>query len=175
MIVSFCPDLQTAQRWDEEVGSPFVHLIDPSEKGQAGAAYQSWGFPKSFQGVWSPEALKFYCDERLHGRVLHPSQGQDVHQMGGDVMVNQQGIIVLRHYSKTSQDRPSIDDLLTRARELAKPCWLRRLWTLLLAPFKRSLVVLRDLRGLNAVEGPPKLPAAVPNAALPNAAPACKI
>mmetsp|Transcript_18955 Transcript_18955/g.41715 ORF Transcript_18955/g.41715 Transcript_18955/m.41715 type:complete len:162 (-) Transcript_18955:43-528(-) len=161
MIVSFCPDLQTAQRWDEEVGSPFVHLIDPSEKGQAGAAYQSWGFPKSFQGVWSPEALKFYCDER--------------HQMGGDVMVNHQGIIVLRHYSKTSQDRPSIDHLLTRARELAKPCCLRRLWTLLLAAFKRSLAVLRDLRGLNAVEGPPKLPAAVPNAALPNAAPACKI
>mmetsp|Transcript_29055 Transcript_29055/g.47010 ORF Transcript_29055/g.47010 Transcript_29055/m.47010 type:complete len:169 (+) Transcript_29055:170-676(+) len=161
MIVSFCPDLQTAQRWDEEVGSPFVHLIDPKENGQAGAAYQSWGFPKSFQGVWSPEALKFYCDERLQGRVLHPSQGQDVHQMGGDVMVNHEGIIVLRHYSKTSQDRPSIDQLLTRARELAKPakpCWLRRLfWRLL----QRSLAVLRDLRGLpNTVEGPPKLPAA---------------
>jgi len=25
------------------VGSPFVHLIDPSEKGQAGAAYQPPG------------------------------------------------------------------------------------------------------------------------------------
>eukprot|EP00435_Cladocopium_sp_Y103_P052205 s373_g16.t1 len=173
MIVSFCPDLQTAQRWDEEVGSPFVHLIDPSEmQGQAGAAYQSWGFPKSFQGVWSPEALKFYCDERLHGRVLHPSQGQDVHQMGGDVMVNHQGIIVLRHYSKTSQDRPSIDLLLTRARELAQPSWLRRLWMLLLAPFKRSLAVLRGLQ--NALEGSPKLPAAGRTVPVPTAAP-CKI
>ena len=31
------------------------------------------------------EALKFYCDERLHGRVLHPSQGQDVRLGWGKV------------------------------------------------------------------------------------------
>ena len=35
---------------------------------------------------WPPgEALKFYCDERLHGRVLHPSQGQDVRLGWGKV------------------------------------------------------------------------------------------
>lgn len=128
VVVSFCPDLQTAQMWDEEVGSPFLHLIDPSETpGHAGHAYQSWGLPKSFQGVWAPEALKFYCDEKLQGHTLHNSNGQDVHQMGGDVMINHEGIIVLRHYSKTSQDRPSMEQILTRARELAPPCWLQRL------------------------------------------------
>lgn len=140
VVVSFCPDLQTAQMWDEEVGSPFLHLIDPSETpGQAGHAYQLWGFPKSFQGVWAPEALKFYCDEKLQGHALHSSNGQDLHQMGGDVMINHEGIIVLRHYSKTSQDRPSMEQILTRARELAPRCWLRSTFSRFWVPLQNFL------------------------------------
>lgn len=125
LVVSFCPDAQTAQRWDEEVGSPFLHLIDPSLEvpGHAGRAYQTWGFRKSFQGVWSPEALRFYSDETLKGHQLHPSHGQDVHQMGGDVLLDQQGVVVFRHYSQTSQDRPSVEQLLVEARSLVRPCW----------------------------------------------------
>eukprot|EP00913_Durusdinium_trenchii_P028168 g26411.t1 len=71
---------------------------------------RTWGFRKSFQGVWSPEALRFYSDETLKGHQLHPSHGQDVHQMGGDVLLDQQGVVVFRHYSQTSQDGTNADD-----------------------------------------------------------------
>lgn len=91
------------------MGSPFMHLIDPATPGvpgDAGSAYLSWGFRKSFMGVWAPESLRFYSDQKLGGRELHPAMGQDVHRMGGDIFLDGMGTVVLDHYSKTNQDRP---------------------------------------------------------------------
>ncbi|CAJ1405167.1 unnamed protein product [Effrenium voratum] len=51
-----------------KVGCDFLHLINPSTPGlagDAGSAYESWGFGKSALGVWAPEALRFYVDQRL--------------------------------------------------------------------------------------------------------------
>ncbi|CAE7949414.1 unnamed protein product, partial [Symbiodinium sp. KB8] len=132
--VSFCPDARTAQQWDEEppeekeVGSPFLHLWDPETPGvpgDAGESYlpgarkplyvrvkQSWGFRKSYAGVWSPESLQFYSDQKLQGRELHPSNGQDPHRMGGDILLDGRGQVVLAHYSKSTRDRPSVEETL---------------------------------------------------------------
>mmetsp|Transcript_22774 Transcript_22774/g.60143 ORF Transcript_22774/g.60143 Transcript_22774/m.60143 type:complete len:179 (+) Transcript_22774:233-769(+) len=120
--MSFCPDAETARRWNREVGSPFLHLIDPAAAGvpgDAGGAYLAWGFRKSFVGVWAPESLRFYSDQKLGGRELHPALGQDVHRMGGDLLLDGEGRVVLDHYSKTNQDRPLVrETLLPLARAL---------------------------------------------------------
>lgn len=115
VVVSFCPDARTAQQWDEEVGSPFLHLWDPETPGvpgDAGESYLSWGFRKSYAGVWSPESLQFYSDQKLQGRELHPSNGQDPHRMGGDILLDGRGQVVLAHYSKSTRDRPSVEETL---------------------------------------------------------------
>jgi hypothetical protein len=45
-------------------------------------------------------------------RELHPSLGQDVHRMGGDILLDSGGRIVLDHYSKTNTDRPDVEKTL---------------------------------------------------------------
>lgn len=112
VVMSFNPDVETARQWNTEVGSPFLQLMDPAtpgSPGDAGGAYLGWGLRKSFLGVWSPVSLNFYSDQKLGGRETHPSKGQDVHRMGGDVMLDSAGRIVLDHYSKTNADRPSVE------------------------------------------------------------------
>lgn len=122
LVLSFCPDLETAQRWDREVASPFLHLMDPATPGvpgDAGPTYLAWGLKKSYKGVWSPESLRFYSEQKLGGRELHPSLGQDVHRMGGDLVIDGEGTVVLDHYSKTNKDRPLVQEtLLPLARAL---------------------------------------------------------
>lgn len=122
VVVSFCPDIETAQRWDREVGSPFLHVIDPASPGvpgDGGNAYLSWGFRKSFVGVWGPESLSFYSDKKLSGAETHPALGQDVHRMGGDIFLDGTGAVVLDHYSKTNTDRPLVEQtVLPLARAL---------------------------------------------------------
>mmetsp|Transcript_24063 Transcript_24063/g.55579 ORF Transcript_24063/g.55579 Transcript_24063/m.55579 type:complete len:190 (-) Transcript_24063:93-662(-) len=86
-------------------------MIDPAvpgTPGDAGPGYSSYGFAKSFRGVWSPESLRFYSDQKLSGRELHPALGQDVHRMGGDLLLDASGHAVLCHYSKTNTDRPDV-------------------------------------------------------------------
>lgn len=112
VVISFNPDVETARKWNTEVGSPFLQLMDPAtpgSPGDAGGAYLGWGLRKSFLGVWSPASLNFYSDQKLGGRETHPSYGQDVHRMGGDVMLDSAGRIVLDHYSKTNADRPLVE------------------------------------------------------------------
>jgi len=112
VVMSFNPDAETARRWNREVGSPFTHLIDPEvpgTPGDAGAVYHGWGLRKSLKGVWSPESIRFYSDQRLGGAELHPPLGQDVHRMGGDIMLDGEGRLILDHYSKTNTDRPNVE------------------------------------------------------------------
>lgn len=91
----------------------------PGKPGDAGSTYRRLGLKKSFVGVWSPESLRFYSDQKLGGTELHPALGQDVHRMGGDLVLDGNGRIVLDYYSKTNQDRPSVDKtLLPLARAL---------------------------------------------------------
>jgi len=114
VVMSFAPDLATARRWDEEVGSPFLQVFDPAvpgTPGDAGSTYLSWGMRKSFLGVWSPVSLRFYSDQKMN-RELHPSLGQDVHRMGGDLLLDGHGRVVLDHYSKTNTDRPDVEKTL---------------------------------------------------------------
>mmetsp|Transcript_58756 Transcript_58756/g.108434 ORF Transcript_58756/g.108434 Transcript_58756/m.108434 type:complete len:187 (-) Transcript_58756:68-628(-) len=92
-----------------------MHVIDPAvpgSPGDAGAAYSAYGFRKSFRGVWSPESLRFYSDQKLSGRELHPALGQDVHRMGGDLLLDASGRAILCHYSKTNTDRPDVQATL---------------------------------------------------------------
>jgi len=120
--MSFNPDVEMARKWNAEVGSPFLQLLDPAtpgSPGDAGSTYLGWGLRKSFLGVWSPVSLNFYSDQKLGGRETHPSYGQDVHRMGGDIMLDSAGRIVLNHYSKTNADRPLVEaTILPLARAL---------------------------------------------------------
>ena len=48
----------------------------------------------------------------LSGRELHPSKGQDVNQMGGDILIDGDGTVTLPYYSKTNTDRPTLEAII---------------------------------------------------------------
>jgi len=119
VVLSFNPNAAVARRWDTEVGSPFVHVFSAGRKGEAGPLYHALGFRKSFAGVWGPASINFYADQKLQGRELHPSLGQDVHMLGGDLLLDPSGRCILPYYSKDNRDRPSLQ-LLLRAAEAVR-------------------------------------------------------
>ncbi len=100
------------QVWLEETGVPFPLLLDSERK-----VYRAYGLGRSVLQVWKPRVLVHYLRLVLAGRRLKPAQG-DIYQLGGDFIVDEQGTVRLIHPSKDPTDRPSVDSLLTAAREM---------------------------------------------------------
>jgi hypothetical protein len=119
VVMSFNPNAAVAQRWDAEVGSPFEHVFSAGMGiGEPGPLYRELGFRRSFTGVWGPKSLNFYAEQKLEGRELHPSLGQDVHMLGGDLLIDQTGRCALPYYSRDNRDRPSMELLLQALAQL---------------------------------------------------------
>lgn len=113
LIISFGAE-HWARAWLQETGSPFPLLLDPER-----ATYQAYGLGSSFIRVWSPKVMWHYLKLRLRGHKLLPVQG-DPHQLGGDVIVDAEGIVRLLHRSKDPVDRPPVEMLLAALHSLVK-------------------------------------------------------
>jgi hypothetical protein len=75
---------------------------------------------ESVWNVWGPASWWGYIRLLLRGRKLRlPTD--DVYQMGGDVLIDPEGIVRLHYVSRSPLDRPPIDALLAVARETAGP------------------------------------------------------
>ena len=104
-IISFgTPGL--AQKWVEETQSSFQFLIDREKK-----TYQAFGLESSLLRSWSPNTWFAYARLIAHGWKWRGIQG-DSGQLGGDFIVDQQGIIRLAYRSHDPTDRPTINDYL---------------------------------------------------------------
>lgn len=115
VVVGQNKDVSQAEEWNTsgDFYSDFIHICDSDKH-----FYKSFGFNRSLSGVWGPSSLDFYVAEQMSGRELHPSMGQDVNQMGGDILVDGFGKVTLPYYSKTNTDRPTLEQIL---RTLASP------------------------------------------------------
>ena len=133
LIVSFMKNLDEAENWLNEVEQEIntniryrtaIVVIDGEEQDMtttsntvttskitAGNIYSSYGFGRSITGVWNTQSLNYYSNAQAHGRILPSSKGQDVHQMAGDIIINQYGKIIYTYYSASNTDRPSVDAL----------------------------------------------------------------
>jgi len=103
-IISFgTPSL--AQMWIEETQSSFHFLIDRDKK-----AYQAYGLESSLIRSWRPKIWFAYTKLLAQGWKWRGIQG-DSAQLGGDFIVDQQGIIRMAYRSHDPSDRPKIDDI----------------------------------------------------------------
>ena len=105
VVISFGP-ARGAQAWLEETGAPFTLLLDPDR-----AAYRAYELEHSFVRSWGPRVWSRYAQLLLAGRAWRGIQG-DSGQLGGDVIVDTNGIIRFAHRSHDPADRPSIRQLL---------------------------------------------------------------
>ncbi len=112
LIISFGAEFW-ARAWQQDTGSPYPLLLD-SER----ATYQAYGLGTSFVRVWSPHVMWHYLKLVLRGQKLLPVQG-DPHQLGGDFIVDGDGVVRLAHASKDPVDRPPVEKLLAALRNLA--------------------------------------------------------
>lgn len=111
LVISFST-AALARGWLRETGAPFPLLLDPERR-----VYRVYGLESSVLRVWSPKVLWHYVRLMRAGRRLRPIQG-DPHQLGGDFIVDRDGIIRLAYRSDDPTDRPPVQMLLEVLREI---------------------------------------------------------
>ena len=105
LLISFGQEPQ-AKRWLEQTNAPFPLALDPDRR-----VYRAYGLERSVAKSWHPKMIAHYLGLLLKGRKLLPIQG-DPNQLGGDFIVDRQGIVRYAHPSDDPADRPSIQVLL---------------------------------------------------------------
>ncbi len=94
---------------------PFPLLSDP-ERG----AYKAYGLRKgSFWSIFGPATIWTYVKLISRGRLFRGIQA-DPFQLGGDFVIDGQGIARFAYRSEEPTDRPSADRLLRAVRDLER-------------------------------------------------------
>ena len=93
--------------WQEETQAPFPLLLD-----QERVAYQAYGLERSMWQAWGPRNIWYYVKAVLGGRKMISSHGDDTGQMGGDFIIDAEGVLRYAHPSHNPTDRPLVSELL---------------------------------------------------------------
>jgi len=99
--------------WLEEVCSALRLLIDRER-----TVYGTFGLERSLLRAWSLKTMWRYVQLRRAGYRRRGIQG-DSAQLGGDFIIDPEGIVRLAHRSRDPTDRPSVDRLLTVLRQIS--------------------------------------------------------
>ncbi len=78
------------------------------------AAYGEYGLTRGSRWqVWHPRVLWRYVRLLWGGsKLLIPAKGDDLNQLGGDFVVDADGVIIYAHRSVRPDDRPPADELV---------------------------------------------------------------
>ena len=109
VVVSFGKPEQ-ARAWLDQTNVPFILLLDPERK-----AYRAYGLEYSLLRSWRLNVWQRYAQLILSGRKWRGIQG-DSGQLGGDIIVDSTGRILLAFRSRDPTDRPDIQSLLAALR-----------------------------------------------------------
>jgi peroxiredoxin len=113
LIITF-GTLPAAQNWLKETCSSFRLVLDAQRE-----IYRAYDLKRSFLRSWGLKTLWRYVQLLSTGRKWRGIQG-DSAQLGGDFIVDSDGVIRLAYRSHDPIDRPSVDDLLNVIRQLDK-------------------------------------------------------
>lgn len=108
-VVTFEAD-HFARAYAEESGLDWPLLVDTDR-----SLYRAYGMEQGrWRDILGPAAWAAYFRLLARGAKLKRSQG-DVAQLGGDVLIDPDGIVRLHHVGEGPADRPSVDQLMTTA------------------------------------------------------------
>jgi hypothetical protein len=106
-IVSF-DSQELARQYVKSTKTPFPVLLDTDRK-----LYRGYGFESApWLKLIGPISIMKYVWQILtgHGSLM---SGSDWQQLGGDVLIDPSGIVLMHHASSGPHDRPTVDDILT--------------------------------------------------------------
>lgn len=96
-----------AENYVRETKLDWPILIDETLK-----LYSAYGMHRGrVWDVWGPATIAVYSKLMFKGRMPRKPAG-DVHQLGGDILIDPQGIVHLHHIGTGPADRPTIESLL---------------------------------------------------------------
>lgn len=93
--------------WLQETQSPFPLLLDEGR-----IAYHAFGLQRSFRQAWGPRNLAYYARAVWQGRSLYGNRG-DTQQLGGDFLVDGQGVLRWVYPGRDPTSRPGIPQILS--------------------------------------------------------------
>ncbi|PKB57291.1 MAG: hypothetical protein BZY73_03670 [SAR202 cluster bacterium Casp-Chloro-G3] len=106
LIISFESKARLAQL-ARQMRLPFPLLSDPERD-----VYRGYGLVKgSWTQVLGPKTAWTYLKLLLRGRRYH-FQRSDLRQLGGDFVIDREGVVRYEYRSAQPEDRPSIANLL---------------------------------------------------------------
>jgi hypothetical protein len=86
--------------------SAFEVWVDPERE-----AYRAWGLGNRWLGLLNLGTVRLYARAFTHGKGWRPRQW-DLGQLGGDAVLDANGVVRLWHAGRTPDDRPSIEALI---------------------------------------------------------------
>jgi len=90
-----------------EVCGTFTVLLDRDRM-----AYQAYQLERSRLRAYHPRVVWMYIKRWFQHGTFYDSHGDDTSQLGGDFIVDRNGILRLVHPSHDPTDRPSVEELL---------------------------------------------------------------
>jgi alkyl hydroperoxide reductase subunit AhpC len=110
IVITFDVDF-LARAYVRETSLKWPLLADPQR-----TLYSGYGFLRgSLWDLYNPVSIAKYIGVILRGQ--RPGRpGADWHQLGGDVLIDPNGVVRLLHKSLSPHDRPSIESILKTAR-----------------------------------------------------------
>lgn len=102
-----------ARAWLEETQSPFPIWLDPER-----VSYQAYGMGTSWMAAWGVKNLLYYAKAAVSGTKVKRENRGDTDQMGGNFIVDANGIIRFAYPSHDPTDRPDVETLLDVIRSL---------------------------------------------------------
>ena len=113
LLVSFS-SLGYARRWIEETCAPFRLLLDRERQ-----VYRTYGLGSSLLKSWGLKNVWSYVKLMRAGRKWRGIQGNSA-QMGGDFIVDAEGIVRLAYRSEDPTDRPPVERLMSILRRISE-------------------------------------------------------
>ncbi|MFZ5820122.1 MAG: hypothetical protein ACOYYJ_09480, partial [Chloroflexota bacterium] len=100
-----------------EVCGTFTVLLDRDR-----VACKTCQLERSRLRAYHPRVVWVYIKRWFHRGEFYDSHGDDTSQLGGDFIVDQNGILRLVHPSHEPTDRPSVDELLEILTDVTQFC-----------------------------------------------------
>lgn len=97
----------------KEVCVTFNVLLDRDR-----VVYKAYKLERSRLRSWHPHILWIYIKRWFQHGKFYDSHGDDTSQLGGDFIMDKNGILRLSYPSHDPSDRPPVDDLLNILEQL---------------------------------------------------------
>ncbi len=100
-----------AEAYARDTGLPWPVLVDAER-----SLYRAFGMERGrWWDIYGPATLLAYARLLLRGRRPRRSEA-DLLQLGGDVLVDPEGVVRIHHVGRGPADRPAVEDLLAAVR-----------------------------------------------------------